>query len=285
MTKTIMGGHAAHVAEMERAGKLDGPLVRITPAWSRATAEAHAARGESPTRSAKQEPAHVHTDAIMEKYGVNLDTQEWLDKDDAVATQRSEESARNRQRALVNRGKRIVACGAPELDVELIVSGQVDKDSKVMGELSEWWAASSVSHPICVLSGSVGVGKTVAAVRWLMNHGGKSPCFVRTGDFEARSRYSHVWRNEWQTATGMILDDMSVEYKDAKGSLLADLDTLIDTYARSRARLIITTNLPWQAKNPEDPDFQKRYEDRIASRIVGSATWINVAGPDLRRKS
>lgn len=234
-------------------------------------------------RSGKQEPGKVHVDAIMEHYGVreeDLTEDGWDEHDKVVRRKLDAEEARSQAQALQARGKKIVACGAPQALVELMTSGAVKKDSEVMGKLDDW---HKDGNRICVLSGPVGVGKTVAAVRWLMNHGRVYPCFVRAGDFEARGRYSHVWRDAWQSATGMVLDDMGAEYQDAKGNLLADLDTLIDTYAVGGGRLIITTNLPWDSDDPEAVTFQSRYEERISSRIVGSAAWVNVAGQDLRR--
>jgi len=215
-----------------------------------------------------------HVDAVMDKYGIqNLTDEEWEARDNAVRATSLEEARRNAAKNLKARVKKAIACGAPAGLVELVAHGDLDRNTAVMAELDSWRKSD---RRIVVLSGPVGVGKTVSAVRWLMNHGGLSPCFTRAGDFEARGRYSHVWRSEWQNASGMILDDMGAEYKDSKGNLLADLDTLIDTFSVGAGKLVITTNLSWD-------DFQARYEERISSRIVGSAKWVNVAGQDLRR--
>lgn len=228
----------------------------------------------SKKRSGISSPGKVHVDAIMEKYGVQeLTDEEWEERDKATRLASLDQARREAAQALRVRVKKIIACGGPEALVELVAHGPLDKTLPVMDELAEWQKSK---RRIVILSGPVGVGKTVGGVRWLMNHGGISPCFTRAGDFEARGRYSHAWRSEWQNASGMVLDDMGAEYKDAKGNLLADLDTLIDTYAVGRGKLVITTNLSWD-------DFQERYEERISSRIVGSAKWVNVAGPDRRR--
>lgn len=228
-------------------------------------------------RTEKMEPAAGPTGTALVKFESEVptigDDAAWEAHDRAIAERREDEEGRARSLALRERGKRLIARGAPEALVDLITSGRVDKTAVVMDDLDQW---NQSGRRIVVLSGPVGVGKTVGALRWLANFGGLQPCFVRAGDFEARGRYSHVWRDAWQKATGMILDDMGAEYQDAKGNLLADLDTLIDTYAVGRGRLIITTNLTWE-------DFQNRYEERISSRIVGNAAWVNVTGRDQRR--
>ena len=226
-------------------------------------------------RTREQLPAAEHFDAIAERYGIEagLSDEQWAERDAAVDAKAKGEAARSREYELRERCKSLAAHGAPRGLLDLLESGGVEKDGKAMSDVKAWQQSR---NRIAVLSGSVGVGKTVAAVRWLANHGGLSPCFVRAGDFEARGRYNHKFRDAWQNASGMVLDDMGAEYKDAKGNLIADLDTLVDTYAVGRGRLIITTNLTWQ-------EFQERYEERISSRIVGSASWINVAGVDRRR--
>lgn len=223
--------------------------------------------------------------AIMKKYGNpgldDMTEEEWDEHDKRVRARLAVETARRRSQGIRARGKAIIACGAPDDDVEFVLLGKVDKAWDVMKGLEEWHKSKA---KICVLSGPTGVGKTVAAVRWLMNYGGTSPAFTRGGDFEAQSRYNQDLRDHLYKATGLVMDDLSAEYSDSKGNFISDLDTLIDVYARGRGRLIVTTNLPWADEDAEDGvGFETRYGERIASRIVGNATWLNVVGKDRRR--
>ena len=91
---------------------------------------------------------------------------------------------------------------------------------------------------ILVLSGGVGCGKTVAAVRWLGEYGGVKPFFMRAHEFEAAGRYDRELRERWLGATGLVLDDLGAEYADGKGNLLSDLDSLFDTYCGKYARMV-----------------------------------------------
>ena len=75
----------------------------------------------------------------------------------------------------------------------------------------------------------------------------------------------------------LVLDDLGSEYMDAKGSLLTDLDELVDVfYGSLRRRLIITTNLTAAG-------FKTKYGDRIVSRMRDAGVWIELDAPSLRR--
>lgn len=221
--------------------------------------------------------------AVLQKYGnmtnKTMTDDEWEAHDRRVRLAQMGEARREREKRTRVRGGKVAACGAPYELVRLVVSGKTVRDSQVMKDLDEWQrSAAQPGARICVLAGPVGVGKTVAAVRWLMNFGGIRPGYARAGDFEAVGRYDTEWRAQWRGASGFILDDLGAEYADAKGNLISDLDTLFDVYATGRGRLVVTTNLTWEV-------FQARYGERISSRIVERATWINVTGPDQRRAS
>lgn len=131
---------------------------------------------------------------------------------------------------------------------------------------------------ILVLSGPTGVGKTVAACRWAYRvtmDRGYAVTFVTAAAFAAQSRYSDE-RRALLSHRHLILDDLGAEYLDAKGSLLADIDELVDTHYRHRTHLAITTNA---TKNV----FEARYGARVMDRLRECGRWISMAGASRRR--
>jgi DNA replication protein DnaC len=128
---------------------------------------------------------------------------------------------------------------------------------------------------IVVLAGAAGIGKTVAACWWTLNRSERAPRFVRATTFAAASRYQRAERADWLSAGVLVLDDLGSEYADAKGSLLTDLDELVDAFYGDRRHLIITTNVPGR-------EFPARYGERIASRIREAGRWIEMAAPSRR---
>ncbi|MCX5747511.1 MAG: hypothetical protein NT062_34030 [Proteobacteria bacterium] len=134
------------------------------------------------------------------------------------------------------------------------------------------WGADP-TKTIAVLSGGVGTGKTVTACWWAL-HAATVPTFVRATELATASRYGDE-RDKWYGARGLIVDDLGAEYLDPKGSLLVDLDELVDRFYADRRRLVITTNLMGKP-------FAERYGQRIADRLRQAGSWITVAGASLR---
>ncbi|MEO6601932.1 MAG: ATP-binding protein [Polyangiaceae bacterium] len=129
---------------------------------------------------------------------------------------------------------------------------------------------------IRIVAGRPGCGKTVGCAWWAIRRGGAR--FVRASTFAAASRYDREERNLWLKAPALVLDDAGAEYSDVKGSLMVDLDELIDTFYGDRRPLLITTNCSIE-------EFRKRYGDRISDRLRECARWISVDGSSLRTKA
>lgn len=128
---------------------------------------------------------------------------------------------------------------------------------------------------VLVLSGPVGVGKTVAVARWCLLRPARI-VFTRATTFAASSRYDQESRARFYGSAGLCLDDLGTEYADRKESFLVDLDELVDTYYADARPLLITTNL-------KSGEFRDRYGARVWDRLHDCAAWISVKGDSLRR--
>lgn len=164
----------------------------------------------------------------------------------------------------------MIARGWPEraLDAAFVA----DTTRPAIVELAGWdWETKNV----VVLSGTVGIGKTVAAAHWCMQRAARIS-FARSSTFAASSRYDREARDLYYNAHGMCLDDVGTEYADKKESFLVDLDELIDTFYSHRRPLLITTNL-------KSGEFEKRYGPRVWDRLRDCARWFRINGESLRR--
>ena len=168
----------------------------------------------------------------------------------------------------------------PVKDIELVIS---EKGLRKTRALEAIQAPPEGAHLI-VLSGGVGCGKTTAASWWLW-HGSRghrqylrtgSPRFVAVAWFARHSRYDHERFDRLEQARALVVDDLGMEYADAKGNFVADLDALLDARYRNLLPTVLTTNL-------EADDFKQRYGPRLRSRIQERGCFLNVNGADLRR--
>lgn len=130
---------------------------------------------------------------------------------------------------------------------------------------------------VIVVSGLPGCGKTVACAWWALHRRGGAR-FVRASSFAAASRYDREERAAWLKASALVLDDAGAEYSDAKGSLMVDLDELVDTFYGDRRPLLITTNLTRSM-------FKTRYGERITDRLRECGRWVPIEGGSLRTRS
>lgn len=144
------------------------------------------------------------------------------------------------------------------------------------------WATDR-SRCILVASGPPGTGKTTIAALWcwerMQQNGDNSralPHWFTAAEFARSSRYDKE-RGELIGVPALVLDDLGVEYADAKGSLRTDIDELVDSFYSSTRRLLVTTNL--DAKG-----FEERYGARVMDRIAEAGTWLPVLGASRRRK-
>jgi hypothetical protein len=201
--------------------------------------------------------------------------EEWADHDRRIAAERGRSSATEAHDGEVAARKRVAlleAAGCPpkRLDDALTATFRPTEPAvRLLAGFPPSGGGERGGGGIRILSGGVGVGKTVAAVRWLHDHGGVSPLFLRAKALEAAGSYDRSLRALWLSCTAMVLDDLGVEHMDGPGVFLSNLDELLDHFAGSRAPLVVTTNLRSKA-------FVERYGARIASRLRQLGAWHNV---------
>jgi hypothetical protein len=199
----------------------------------------------------------------------------------AVDARRAAEAARDAAYKLESDLRRAASWTMPTKDMELVIR---EKGLRKTGALDAIQAPPEGAHLI-VLSGGVGCGKTTAASWWLWHgaHGHRQyartgpPRFVAVSWFARHSRYEYERFDALERARALVVDDLGMEYADAKGSFVADLDALLDARYRNLLPTVLTTNL-------ESDDFMERYGPRLRSRIHEFGCFINVNGPDLRRR-
>lgn len=85
---------------------------------------------------------------------------------------------------------------------------------------------------------------------------------------------SYATLDTLMSADLVILDDLGSEYKNA--FYASTIYNIINTRINKHLPTIISTNLSTE-------DFQKRYDDRIASRLFGIYTYLEFAGEDIRQ--
>ena len=160
--------------------------------------------------------------------------------------------------------------GWPERSLD--AAFRADPTKPAMQALQAWKADEK---NVVVLSGPVGVGKTIAVARWCLEKPTRI-AFSRATTFAASSRYDQEARARYYGSAGLCLDDLGTEYADTQESFLVDLDELVDTYYADARPLLITTNL-------KSAEFQARYGARVWDRLHDCAAWIAVKGESLRR--
>lgn len=160
--------------------------------------------------------------------------------------------------------------GWPERVLDAAFRADADKPATLA---MDGWKANEKN--VVVLSGPVGVGKTVAVARWCLARPARI-VFTRATTFAASSRYDAESRAKYYGSAGLCLDDLGTEYADKKESFLVDLDELVDTYYADARPLLITTNL-------KSGEFRERYGVRVWDRLHDCAAWLSVKGESLRR--
>jgi DNA replication protein DnaC len=141
-------------------------------------------------------------------------------------------------------------------------------------------SAVAARERLVVLSGHVGIGKSVAAALWLLSKAqGKPECmrWIQSGDLSRGYSYD---ADAFDAITGvwaLVVDDFGVEYIDEKGRYTTTLEEILSKrFARMRLTLLTT--------NVTDPiEFSQRYGERLASRIHEDGAFIVCGGDDLRR--
>jgi DNA replication protein DnaC len=151
-------------------------------------------------------------------------------------------------------------------------ASSADETKPCIRAVAEW--QRSASHCLLVLSGQRGAGKTVAAAWWAL----RQSCaveFVTAERFVTTSSFDGA-RDRWTEADALVLDDLGVEYQDAKGASASALDALVNEYYSRGRPLVVTTNLGRD-------EFKARVGERIADRIRECNGWRSLANaPSLR---
>ena len=191
--------------------------------------------------------------------------------------QATEYSAQARRSQLAERG-------IPAKDIECIVTDSMTPTQPLCA------ARDFLANPtarMLVLSGAKGCGKTSAAA-WVIAQDcpdsqrsislhDRAPRFIDVSKLGRVSRYDEAAMSPLETCSMLAIDDLGMEYTDAKGSFLATLDGLINARYSDQLRTVISTNLTAS-------DFKSRYGERIADRIRESGTFVECSGPSLRGK-
>jgi len=134
---------------------------------------------------------------------------------------------------------------------------------------------------LLVLGGKPGVGKSVAALLWLLDASlGKPEClyWVQAGDLARGFAYDQDSFELITSAWALVIDDLGLEYLDEKGRYLCTLDEVLSRRFAKCRRTLVTTNIT------EPSVFVDRYKERIASRIHEDGAYVVVGGEDLRRR-
>jgi hypothetical protein len=183
--------------------------------------------------------------------------------DDDAKTHAEQEGAKARAARL----KKLILWGVPKIAASVIVYGRVDATSSVTA------VRDRPTATLLVLAGNPGCGKTVAACTRIEDR--ETGALMRAADFvELGNGYADRDRLAALGRVGvLVLDDLGVEYHDAK--MVCRIDGLLDSRAANGLPTIITTNLT-------SAQFQRRYEDRIWSRIVQFGDYVELDDPDLR---
>jgi DNA replication protein DnaC len=133
---------------------------------------------------------------------------------------------------------------------------------------------------LLVLAGIPGVGKSVAALLWLIEKAnGKPEClrWVQSGDLARGYAYDQEAFEAIANVYALVVDDLGVEYLDERGRYLCTLEELLSRRFGRLKKTILTTNIT-------DPDlFAERYKERITSRTHEDGAFVVCAGEDLRR--
>lgn len=210
--------------------------------------------------------------------GERLDFETISDDEQAAWRLRREaEVARERARgaktaALERRAGALIAAGFPRRAIDEALTA--DETAKSIALMRSW---DPDKRCIVVLSGTNGVGKTVAAAWWAMR-APIAPMFVRASTFARAPRYGSddaVTKARWISAPALVLDELGAEFLDGIGSLKVDIDELVDTFYGDGRPLVITTNMPSAV-------FAERLGERVVDRIRECGVFFEDDGPSRR---
>jgi DNA replication protein DnaC len=188
-----------------------------------------------------------------------------------------------------NKLSHLLACGAPQLESEVVARGADDNPTTAA---VRDFAAGPLTF--CLLLGGAGSGKTVAAVEALLNSkmyfmGGRPDVprswvycpsearfylasdLARLSYFDAPSqkKLGRAERVPW-----LVLDDVGGEL--VTDTWRSNFTEIILRRNSARLKTLITSNL-------SGDEFKARYDDRVISRIRGNGIIVTSGKTDLRR--
>lgn len=188
------------------------------------------------------------------------------ERDAAIAARVADEASRARQERIESLQRR----GVPGKDIPAFMGESALQETRAMFFAREWLASD---RTVLVLSGTRGCGKTVAA-GWLVA-GSRYGQFLDVTKLQRLSRYEDAAMRQVEDCDLLAIDDLGMEYADAKGSFVALFDGLFNTRYADQRRTVITTNLPVAV-------FRERYGERVADRIREAGRYVELDDPSLR---
>jgi hypothetical protein len=218
----------------------------------------------------------------------------WEERDEAVRQRMSSSSERDRVRAIDKRATALRARQWPAVPVEDAVRLE-EGDGAMLRRVGKFLrgdgggAHDGRARRLLVISSGVGSGKTTAACWWALHRDDSRPVFLRAAAIAACSRYDAKFRRSWEDASSLVIDDLGREFADGKGSLLSDLEEIVDHCYSNGIPLVMTTNLQpacWEdAQKVRHDGFWDRYggDGPIRSRLRGAGAWFSSSEPDRRK--
>lgn len=219
------------------------------------------------------------------------------EREEKAAAEEARKQAEADRLASIFERARLSELGIPAKDVDALYAGSL-RDTAALSIARGWWEDDSSA--ILVLSGTRGCGKTTAAA-WCVaqeprenpfrdydmgrysGHGHREPranrprsrLFLDVTKLQRASRYDDEQMASIEYAATLAIDDLGMEYADAKGSFAALFDGLFNTRYAERLKTVITTNLTAQ-------DFKARYGERVADRIREAGRFVELNEQSLR---
>lgn len=175
--------------------------------------------------------------------------------------------------------KALEAVGVPRKSREAAL-GEL-KLTSALGQVQSW---SQTTRNLLILSGGVGVGKSVAAAWWMaqmvvdMKPTPRTPRHWWRAMLVARRGVYSDEHEMLYSVRGLVIDDVGTEYSDVRGFFGSTLEDVVDHRYENGLPTLLTTNM-------RPADFCERYGERIHDRLCECGAWIALVGRSLRKQS
>ena len=158
------------------------------------------------------------------------------------------------------------------------VRGNMERVAARCAQYAEKFSSSS---PSLLLSGATGLGKThlSSAIGRVVSDSGHSVVYDTAGEIFTKlddRRFGRIPPEEtedYYSCDLLIIDDLGSELTTAL--TVSHLFSLVNTRLNHSRPLIINTNLTL-------PELRERYEEKVASRLIGSFELLPFYGRDIR---